>query len=179
MIRIAILFTILFLGKISNGQKISKAETMKFLKLKFHAASSYKGEIFILHSGTVKVKYTSDSYSFKSKSSVPVVTVIEFNITDVSFEKYEQSGDFGYLTGKPFYTTFYDIKIICSTGNCIKVKSYPEFDKEDKDSEFNKNYTAAEYHLSIDERKNVVRLIKALKNLQSYYPIKKIQEVFD
>ena len=179
MIRITVLIYFLFLGNISNGQKISKAETMNFLKLKFHASSSKKGEIFFLSSGVIRIKFTSDTYSFVSKFFVPVITTIEFNISDVAFKKNVESGDYGYLSGKTIYTTVYDLHVICSTGNCINVKEYPEFSQANKSSEFNKNFTLDEYFLSIDNEKNVERLVKALNNLQSYYPVKKLKEQFD
>jgi hypothetical protein len=179
MIRIIVLIYFLFLGNISNGQKISKAETMNFLKLKFHASSTLPGEIFFLSSGIIRVKFTSDTYSFISKFFVPVITTIEFNISDVAFKKNVESGDYGFLSGKTTITTIYDLNVTCSTGNCINVNQCPEFSQANKSSEFNKNYTTDKYFLSIDNQKNLERLVKALNNLQSYYPVKKLKEQFD
>ena len=174
-----LLLLIIISGNSLYGQKISKAETINFLKLKFHSSSSSKGELFFLQSGIIRVKFSSQVFSLSKNDFIPVITILEFDLTNVSFLKKEQTGDFGYLSNESFITTIYNLVITCKTGNCIKVKTYPEFDLNNKDPELNKNYTTNKYHLAIDNGDNVNRLVKAFKNLQSYYPTKELKELFD
>ncbi len=174
-----LLLLIMISGNSLYSQKVSKTETINFLKLKFHSSSLDKGEIFFLQSGIIRIKFSSEVFSFSKNYFIPVVTILEFNITDVSFKKEDQTGDFGYLGNNSNITTFHNFVIICKTGNCIKIKTYPEFDSSNKEPELNKSYSTSKYHLAIDSGENASRLVKAFKNLQSYYPKKELKEIFD
>ena len=146
-----ILLFILFLNLFNDlrAQKISKKETIEYILTKLKEVEigrekSTKVEINEDGTMTVWTGYINFDHSITS-----------FHISDVNF--------------KPYRTTETDLflKVECNSGYCVDCKEFFPT------NELYKKFTFDAHHFRINNPKDIERLIKAFKNLKTYYPIKK------
>jgi hypothetical protein len=143
-----ILFLILFNDL--RAQKISKAETIEYIIKKVKEVSIYEhSTVQINKDGYITFKYDSSFHLGYSGS-------FSINIADVNFESKISPSK-----------TYLGLWIQCVSGYCILHKEYSSGIMIES-----KKYEGC-YVFYADNPKEIERLVKAFKNLKTYYPIKK------